>query len=192
MSRSIRYLSHPQVEIDPNRPTPRWPLNDRGVERARVFSGAACLAETVAIYSSGETKALETAALIAAHRGLPIFVDEAMGEIDRSSTGFLPSEAFEAQADAFFARPADSVEGWERAMDAQARICAAFERASKAHPTGDLLLVGHGAVGTLLYCAKAGLEIARRFDQPPGQGGHVLRFSGSEVDHWRKLEDFYP
>ena len=48
-----------------------------------------------------------------------------IGENDRSATGFLPREEFWATADLFFAHPTESIRGWERAIDAQARIVAA-------------------------------------------------------------------
>ena len=72
-----------------------------------------------------------------------------MHENDRSATGYLPGPEFEATADRFFAEPQISVRGWERAIDAQARILGAVAETLARHPGGDLLLVGHGAVGTL-------------------------------------------
>ena len=56
--------------------------------------------------------------------GLTPIVIDGLGENDRSSTGYLPKAEFEAVADAFFARPEESVRGWERAVDAQRRIVA--------------------------------------------------------------------
>ena len=41
-----------------------------------------------------------------------------IGENDRSATGFVPAEEFEALADTFFADPHTSIRGWERAIDA--------------------------------------------------------------------------
>ena len=94
-----------------------------------------------------------------------------MGENDRSATGFLPPSEFEEVADAFFAAPELSVRGWERAVDAQTRIRKAVSRIVAGHGDGDLAIVSHGAVGTLLFCALAGRGIARSFDQP--FQGHV-------------------
>jgi broad specificity phosphatase PhoE len=166
-SGAVFYLSHPEVVIDAAVAVPEWRLSPRGRSRVLAIRSAAWLAECRRIVSSGETKALETAALIAGGSGAVIEVREAMHENDRSATGFLPPAEFEQVADAFFAEPERSVRGWERAIDAQARILAEFEAATARHPAGEsLLLVGHGGVGTLLYCALAGVPIDRRFDQP--------------------------
>ncbi|MFC4667067.1 histidine phosphatase family protein [Seohaeicola nanhaiensis] len=171
----VRYLSHPQVLIDPAKPVERWSLNDTGRGRVQALAGSDALRGTGAVFSSAETKALETASPLAQALGLAVIVRPAMHENDRSATGFLPPAEFEAVADRFFAEPGTSVRGWETAMAAQRRICAELEACLALAPDGDVLIVGHGAVGTLLYCALAGLPISRRHDQPAG-GGNWFAF----------------
>jgi broad specificity phosphatase PhoE len=59
------------------------------------------------------------------------------------------------------------------------------------HRKGDVLFVGHGAVGTLLLCLYAGFAIDRTHDQPPG-GGHCFVFAKERrrmLQLWRKMED---
>ena len=101
-----------------------------------------------------------------------------MGENDRSSTGFLKPDEFEAVADEFFANPDRSVRGWERAADAQCRIVKAVNSiAQKAQSMGNIAVVSHGAVGTLLYCYLTGKPISRAWDQPPNGGGNFYTFT---------------
>ena len=188
----VRYLSHPQVRIDPDVPVPQWGLNEIGAARVGGLAGAPGLSETVAVYASTETKAIETATPLAAAIPCPTVTREDMGENDRSATGFLPPPEFEAVADQFFARPEESVRGWERAIDAQARILAAVEAALAEAPGGDVLLVGHGAVGTLLWCHLAGEPIRRLRDQGPGTGGgNWFAFDRDSLNldgPWRPME----
>ena len=133
--------------------------------------------------------------------GLTVEVSKALHENDRSATGFLAPEQFEAAANQFFAEPEASVQGWERAVDAQTRIVAAVEAVMAAPARGSALaggtlegstlLVGHGGVGTLLYCHYAGVGIDRQFDQPPGGGGNYLTISWPErqmLHPWRPME----
>lgn len=157
------FVSHPEVVIDPAVPVPRWHLAPEGIAKLRRLPFAA---PPAAIWASDETKAIESAGILAARFGLPVQVHPGLAEMDRSSTGYRPRAAFEALADAFFARPAESIEGWERAVDAQRRVVAAATEILARHPGGDLVLVGHGGTGTLLMCAWAGLPIARIHDQP--------------------------
>ena len=113
---------------------------------------------------------METADPLAQALGLPVVRREAMHENDRSATGFLPPAEFEAMADVFFGDPDVSVRGWETARAAQARIVAEVEAVLSGPLDGDVLLVGHGAVGTLLWCALMGKPISRAHDQLPGGG----------------------
>lgn len=172
------YVTHPQVVQDPAVPVPRWGLSATGWERAERFANHPMVRVAARIISSRETKALELAQALAAVSGAPIEAGENFGENDRSSTGFVPSGRFEQLADAFFARPEESVEGWERAVDAQARVVGAFEAALAGHDMATpVVFAGHGAVGTLLKCHLGGRAIARNEDQrrigDPG-GGNVF------------------
>src|SRR6218665_2888845 len=116
------YVTHPQVVQDPAIPVPRWGLSPKGRERAERFSNHAMVRAARRIISSNETKALELAEALAAGSGIVVEPGENFGENDRSSTGFVPPERFEQLADSFFGAPEVSVEGWERAIDAQARV----------------------------------------------------------------------
>jgi broad specificity phosphatase PhoE len=187
----VRYLTHPQVKIDPAVPVPRWGLNDIGRARVEALAAAGTLAGTTAIISSGETKGIETAEILARALGLTVEIREAMHENDRSSTGFLPPPAFEQMANRFFANPMISVDGWERAIDAQTRIVKEAEQVLTRTFSGDVLFVGHGAVGTLLLCHYADFPISRAFDQPAG-GGNMFCWSqhGRNIlSGWVPLEE---
>ena len=183
------YLTHPQVAVDPAVPVPRWGLSATGRARARAFAAQPGLADFRRIVSSTEQKAIETAAILADALGLAVEVRERMEENDRSATGYLPEAEFQKMADAFFARPQESVRGWERSVDAQARIVAAIGAAlaGDARPT---IFVGHGGVGTLLLCHLAGYPISRVHDQPPVGGGCWFRAgAGQPPDRWRTMEE---
>lgn len=185
----VLFITHPEVVVDPATPIERWGLSARGVERMRVFAASADVEGVCEVWASGETKASEAAALLGERLGLTVRVDSELGENDRSATGFLPPDEFERTADAFFARPEESVRGWETAAAAQARIERAVERIlAQRSGEGDVAIVAHGAVGTLLLCATLGRPITRDLDQP--FQGHFWRFDAGtmEVRHpWRPI-----
>lgn len=169
------YITHPQVAIDPAIPVPDWGLSERGLKRTQLTAASNWVRQIGRFAASTERKAIETADILAGGR-VSVETDHAMGENDRSATGFLPPDRFEAAANEFFAHPEKSFRGWERAVDAQARIVAAVERALTRHdPTLAVAFVGHGGVGTLLKCALKGTPIARDGDQPAG-GGNLFAF----------------
>lgn len=187
----VRYLTHPQVEIDPAVPLPSWGLSAVGLARVRALVDAGWLNGTTQIISSAERKALETAQPIGAALGVGVEIREAMHENDRSATGFLPAREFEGVANEFFAHPSRGIRGWERAIDAQVRIVREAEAVLARQCKGDVLFVGHGAVGTLLLCHYSKATISRVHDQPPG-GGHYFTMNKADrrlMHGWRRMED---
>jgi broad specificity phosphatase PhoE len=186
----LRYLSHPQVHINPAVPVPDWGLSDIGRLRTRRTSQAAVLSNTTMIISSSERKAVETAELLAAPLHLPVHQYPKTHENDRSATGFLEPDEFEETANRFFSEPQESIDGWERAIDAQSRIVTEVLSALQHAPDGDILMVGHGGVGTLLYCHFAQVPISRAYDQPVGGGNFfsIDRLTHTPLHHWRPME----
>ncbi|GAK70408.1 hypothetical protein RRU01S_11_00610 [Agrobacterium rubi TR3 = NBRC 13261] len=170
------YITHPQVRIDADVPVPDWGLSELGIERACKTSALRWVKTLRRIVSSEENKAVETVSILASASGVAVETVAKMHENDRSATGFLPPDSFEAAADWFFTHPHASYKGWETAIDAQARIVSAVGAILSSHdPAQPIAFVGHGGVGTLLKCHLAGSEITRTQDQPPG-GGNLFCF----------------
>jgi broad specificity phosphatase PhoE len=179
---TVLFITHPDVLIDLARPVPDWGLNPRGVARMHAMLTQNWVPGIAHVASSTERKAIDGARILATHLDLQVVSHPGLGENDRSSTGYLPKPEFEATADAFFARPKESVRGWERAVDAQTRIVAAMLDVIAAAPSGDVAVVSHGGVGALLLCYLQDSPISRATDQPPGAGGYVLAFDRGD---WR-------
>jgi broad specificity phosphatase PhoE len=184
----VLFVTHPEVDADPAVAVPEWELTDRGRERMRQFAEGPEVREVRAVWSSRERKAADAAALLAGQLGLEPRTLEQLAESDRSSTGYLPPELFEPALQAFFGEPLLSHRGWETAAAAQERIADALETVLARSPEGDVAIVSHGGVGTLLLCQLKGTAIHRAEDQP-GQG-HWFAFDREtrEMLHgWRAL-----
>ena len=186
----VRYVSHPNVVVDPGVPVPQWGLSELGRQRFAVMLARPWVPAIGRVIASSETKSLEAATMLATHLGLEVEVRPATGEIDRSATGYLPAAEHERVADALFAHPDVSASGWEIATGAQARIVAALDDVLSAAATdGDIAVIGHGAVGTLWWCHLAAEPIDRRWDQP-GQG-HLITVDGATrrpLHHWLAID----
>ncbi|MEM7338479.1 MAG: histidine phosphatase family protein [Actinomycetota bacterium] len=193
----LRYISHANVVIDPDVPVPRWGLSEVGRTRAEAMLAQPWVPAIQRVVSSDETKAREAAGILADHLGLEVEVRPATGETDRSATGFVPPARHHELSDRFFGSPTESAEGWETAVAAQARIIDAVadllrgdgDGDENREGVGDVAVVGHGGVGTLLLCHLDGLAIDASHDQP-GQGHYwTLDRSGGEVVHrWRPID----
>lgn len=194
------FITHPDVVIDPEVPVPRWPLSERGVARMRRCLEQPFASTLRCVFSSDEQKAKDGARILSEALGIPHRVNTELGENDRSATGFLPPDEFQRVADAFFARPHESVRGWERAVDAQQRVVNAIREAAGGFADGEpIAFVAHGGVGALLHCHLRGRAITREAEQPsadPGApkgagGGYYLAFDRSTWSlegGWRRID----
>lgn len=196
MTGKAYYITHPQVSIDPDIDVPRWGLSDVGKQRVASLvdklSSNEAKKHELAIVSSDEVKAVETAKPIADFFKCELIIDPLMGENDRSATGFLKPDKFEQVANQFFSNPDENILGWESARDAQKRIVDRFNAHLSDNEDLNIIFVGHGAVGTLLYCHLAGETIDRKFDQTGG-GGNFYKIdtsTSSALTHWQPIENF--
>jgi broad specificity phosphatase PhoE len=186
------YVTHPQVVMDPDVPTPRWQLDEVGLERARRFAAHALLAPVRRIVSSDEPKALQLATALAAGREVTVESSALFGETRRS--GYLDREAFERALDGLYG--GQPIAGWESAEAALTRMLSAVDAALAKHDLSQpIAFTGHGTVGTLLKCHYGRRALARGEDQrrmaDPG-GGNVFVFrlaDRSLVTDWVAMEN---
>jgi broad specificity phosphatase PhoE len=183
-------ISHPEVVVDAARPVPSWHLSALGIERMTKFASSPIVDGVTAIFSSSETKAIEAAEILGRVMHRPLAMRDGLEEINRSATGFLPAPEFEQTTDDFFAEPEHSARGWERAVDAQARIVRAIDCLLTDSPDRDIAVVTHGGVGTLLLCNYLRAPITRKLDQPSQGHYWILDIASRTVLHsWRPLEN---
>jgi broad specificity phosphatase PhoE len=192
MPRIVYFITHPNVLISRDVPIPQWPLSEHGLRRMRDSLGQPWVMEITSIYCSCEQKAIDGAQILATHLSLGTHQLRELGENDRSSTGFLPPAEFEEAANRFFARPNESVSGWEPAVSAQKRITNAVDWIVRTDRTaGAIAIVSHGAVGALLFCRLSDCEISRKWDQPANGGGNYFSFTietRSVLHGWRPID----
>lgn len=190
MSGQVIFLTHADVVVNPDVPVPDWGLNETGHARHAAFAQDAVLDRVAAIYSSTERKAREGAAPMARRFGLQVAERKALGENDRSATGYLPEAEFWPVVTAFFAKPDVSTRGWETARHAQSRILGAVRTVAQEAPEGDVLIVAHGGVGNLLRCALLEEDITQDEAQPHPKGGCWFAFPRSmdaAPTEWRSI-----
>jgi broad specificity phosphatase PhoE len=190
--RRVYFITHPNVVIDPAVPVPRWPLSGEGRERLAKLLAQPWIGGIGAIYCSTEQKAIDGAEILARHLSLDYEMVEELGENDRSSTGYLPPDEFQATVDSFFRHPDRSVRGWETARHAQQRIVQAIANIiERDRGQGDIAIVSHGGVGVLYLCTLKHCPIDRTEGQPGTHGGNYYCFdAGSKtlLHGWRRID----
>lgn len=186
---NIYFISHPEVQIDPNIPVPQWGLSEVGRARLTHLFAHDWISTIEVVYSSEEQKAREAAIDLASLLLVQHLEDAALGEMDRSATGFLPPEEFEKVVNEAFAHPELSIRGWEALQQAQERIVRSVFQIVESNPGKNIAIVSHGGVGTLLLCRLKNVPISRSEDQK-GQGNYFI-FTAEDkelIQEWTRFE----
>jgi broad specificity phosphatase PhoE len=141
------------------------PLNEHGREQAEQLATWAKTAGLDALWASPLTRALQTAAPVAASTRLEPRVDPRLREVAfGDGEGLTRAEMRQRFPEAYAAFVTDPVTsylpGGEDPVDAVARASACLTDIAAAHPTGRVLLVTHSTLIRLLLCHLLGIPLA--------------------------------
>jgi len=155
MKTRLILIRHSQPEVTLDRPATDWPLSAEGRRLCVPLAEAMTPYQPACLVASQETKARETAQLVAEQLGIPWQVAKGLHEHDRTGVPYLGDEAFQSMVRAFFAHPDEQVFGCETANQAATRFAQAVERVLQATvlDTGCVAIVAHGVVISL-YVAR--------------------------------------
>ena len=149
-----------------------WTLSEQGEEQVRALGRQPFWSEVKAIVSSDEPKAIATVSPIAAQYAIPLLMHPGLRELRRQPVWL---EDYEARVLEVFQKPALSVEGRERATDAQARILTTLDELLLKFNGEPFAIVSHGLVLALLL-ATVNNRLGQVFDiwQQLGFGNVIL------------------
>lgn len=188
LMKEIYFLSHPNVCIDPKISITKWKLSELGKEKIIKIFDNDWILNIQDIYSSNETKAQETAKIISHKLGLKYTSLDDLGEIDRSSTGYLKLKDFMKAVNEFFTYPERSYRGWEKAIEAQKRIRnVVYNNIIKNSKANNILIVSHGGVGALLLADLLGTNISNKYDQKSQGSYFIFTENHKLIQNWIKL-----
>lgn len=151
--RHLLLVRHAAVVVDPARPAAAWLLSADGRAACAALADVVRRFAPVAIVSSLEPKARDTAAALADALGVAWETAPDLHEHDRSGVPVMDATAWRHALRAALERPDDLVLGRETARAAAARFTRAVSAALAHHPAGDLVVVAHGTVISLLVAA---------------------------------------
>ena len=170
VNRKLILIKHASPQVQPDLPPEQWPLSDEGKARCEALARAVAAYSPVAVVSSEETKATETAEIVARHLGVPHHVAADLHEHDRSNVPQLRSAEFISMMELLFRRPNDLVLGKETAVAALSRFESAIDEVVLGHPEGNVAVVSHGTVIALLLekldRRRKGFEVWRAMKLP--------------------------
>lgn len=158
MARTLILIKHAMPALEPGVPSRDWPLSDVGRTRCIPLAPRLAAYTPTIIAASAEPKATETGRIVAKRLAAPIEIVAELHENDRTSLGWLDSDALEARIARFFAEPDHRIMGNETANEAEARFATAVADVCTRHPHGNVIIVAHGTVITLFVARHAGRE----------------------------------
>jgi broad specificity phosphatase PhoE len=141
------------------------PLNDRGIEQARLAAERLAHVDAVALYTSDLARARQTADTIALRTGLEVIDTPELREIDVGQwEGLTPEELYRRFPDhmAEYERdPARTVRlGGESYAQLQQRALVALNRIGERHANDRAVIaVSHGGTIRALLCHVIGLDL---------------------------------
>lgn len=146
----VVFIRHSQSLVNPDIPITSWGLTDEGIKFATVLHDNPIIKAVQVMYSSLQTKALETAVLLTKNNGIPIKTDNRFTEVTSFTTKFMKSEEHAETVRAFCAGTMERVSGGESAAEALKRFNDAVISVVTTEKDKQVVgIVSHGMILTL-------------------------------------------
>jgi broad specificity phosphatase PhoE len=157
--RRLILVRHSLPDFEAGVPASQWHLSAEGRRHCERLAGRLVPYDLAVIITSEEAKAAETGQIVAGILGLPLETAAGLHEHERGVVTELGNQGeFRAQVTRLLERPDELVMGRETANQAHARFAAAVAHVVAQHPSGNLAIVSHGTVMTLLITRANRLE----------------------------------
>lgn len=158
MKSRLILVRHSLPEMDFTVSSHQWHLSDEGRRRCARLADLLVDYDPVAIVSSRESKAVETAEIIAERFGLRVEIEANLHEHDRRGIGRLSNGEFQEAVAQLFSEPEALVFGQETGAQARQRFSQAVDNILARYPTGDVIVVSHGTVMSLFAAMRTAID----------------------------------
>ncbi|HEX2973444.1 MAG TPA: histidine phosphatase family protein [Tepidisphaeraceae bacterium] len=154
--RKLILIKHAKPAVIPEMPSHRWELSQEGQRQCEPLAGKIRPHLPELVIASEEPKAAQTGQILARLLGKPFQTAAGLHEHDRSNVAHIAPRDFLSWMAMFFQDRQSRAFGKESAAEAEARILVAVDDVLAAHPQGNLAVVTHGTVLSLLIAARTG------------------------------------
>ena len=157
-ARRVHLVRHGLPLMDPDRPASDWELDPAAEHTVRQLRSSGRIPQDARWFTSPEPKARRTAELLTDR---PVEVVDALREQVRLHVGWIPDFGA-VLASAYDEPDRAAYEGWEPLETTRRRATTAVRELMRRHPTGDLVLVGHGTCLSLVAADLTGTAVDPR------------------------------
>ena len=165
------FIRHSKTDRNPAVPFICWGLTAEGIELAEHLSQEEIIKELDVLYSSSQTKALETALYLAKPNGISIKVDPNLTEVTSFTIKYdADIDIYTKNVHDFYSGAIDRINGGETKAEALDRFNMSLEAIAKAERgSSDIGIVTHGnilALFTAQYKDVDCLDLHYKIKQP--------------------------
>jgi broad specificity phosphatase PhoE len=142
------FIRHSKTDRNPQAPITCWGLADQGIELAKELAQKDIIKDLDVLYASFQTKALETAVLLAKPNAIPIKADDGLTEVTSFTGPFEEDfELYTKNVHDFYHDDLDRIAGGETKTEALKRFNATLEAIAVTESEKDFVgIVTHGNI----------------------------------------------
>lgn len=179
----LTLIRHSKTTVNPEAPIPRWGLSPEGIELAEKLSHHPAIKELDVIYSSLQTKALETALYLAKPNYIPLRTHPGLTEITSVTNRFLPD--FEEKIKRLYCGELSRISKGETLLEARERFQETLQSITSWEEKVDNVgIVSHGNILAVFT--------ARLSDQTPYQLHKQIQMPDFAVIEWETSKLLQP
>lgn len=123
----ITLIRHSKTAVKPEVPITLWGLSDVGIEKAQELANESAIQELDVLYSSLQTKAIETMVYLAKPNLIPMRTNKDLTEITSFTNKFFTGDEYTQQIEKYYSRTIDRIADGETIDEALSRFMRALE-----------------------------------------------------------------
>lgn len=155
------------------------PLNETGIAQARALVAELADISFTAIYSSDLSRSMQTASIIAEHKGLPVIPDIRLREIRQGIwEGLSFDHVVKTYQPDFSPNPVyvttPRAEGAESLAEVLTRMVEITNECHTRHPGERVLFSTHGMASAVLFCLASGIPLVNAGQYIPENGKPLI------------------
>lgn len=154
-------VRHSKTKFDPNISIPLWYLTNEGKEKAQELFNNKDFPKVDLVYSSLQTKAVETALILAKSQTIPLKTDVNLTEVS-SFTKEVFTNGYEEMVDSYYGGEVERLSGGETITEAIERFEKTLDKISEIEKDNEsIAIVTHGNILAFLTSKYDNTKTAR-------------------------------
>lgn len=166
----ITLIRHSKTDVKPSTPITLWGLSRDGIDKAHTLATDEMVKDIDVLYSSLQTKAIETMVHLAKPNAIPMRTHKDLTEITSFTNKFFTGDKYLQQIEHYYDGTIDRIAGGETIEEALDRFVSALEEiASLESGAKNIGIVTHGYILSFFtgkYSSLSPLEVHHALQQP--------------------------